>query len=296
MSESLEVDPQAALLAQQVLEAGQVIRVREHEVRRKLAEQAEIAHNREGSFEVQLAGEVERLATRMEWLHEHPRLQRFIGKSAIGIEHEDNHYKHIPDTLSTQPLTDGDIAMLRGEHLIFSGLVFWRFYDKYRPLQIKIERNGKTINLEQSRSDRTLHIEQQVKDETTGVTRSRRLFDLHPHSSITGPRVQVHGGSFDEYRGQMRRQVFAEYAQEHSGVEKFLMHYSDYPGLSNGRRTGSFEMHGLDWKERAMAEQLNQELVPRMEPGGDWEYPNKLFLELLALVKEMNLLLGTKNK
>lgn len=292
MSESLQVDPQAALLAQQVLEAGQVIRAQQHEVRRKLVDQAEIARTREGSAEVQLAVETERLKARMAWLHEHPRLGRFIGKSAVGIAHDRNR-----ERLATQPLTDGEISLLHGEHLIFSGLVFWKFYEKYgarTPKEIKIK--SREITLTPDRSDRTLYIEQQVKDETTRAAGSRRLYELWPHNSATGPRVQVKGERFDAYASQMRRQLFANYVQSHEWAAEFAASYSDYPRLSNGERMGRFQMYEADWDEQQKVKRLNEELAPQFEPGSTWEYPDELFLEPLALVKEMNILLGTKNK
>ena len=289
-----DIDPNAVLLEQQVLELGRVTRASQLANRLALVEQAEIARVRLGSPEVQLAGEVEALQARMAWLYEHPRLQRFIGRSAINIIHKSNRYNHIPDTLSTAPLHDGDIAALHGEHLLYSGLVFWTFYEKHRSAPTEIEIDGRVVKVVPDRSHRTLYIEQQVRDETTGESGRRRLFDLYAHDSTTGPRVQIHGGGFSDYAARMRRQIFEEYAREHEDVDRLFMHYSDYPGLSSGRRQGHFQTHGLDWKDIVKAEQLNHELAPRMEAGGDWEYPEEMFLEPLALVRQMNILLGTK--
>jgi hypothetical protein len=41
---------------------------------------------------------------------------------------------------------------------------------------------------------------------------------------------------------------------------------------------------------------LNEELAWRLERGGDWDYPDAMFLTPSGFVQQMNVLLGTKNK
>lgn len=298
MSEQYSVDPQAALLANQVLEAGQIIRTRERAFRRQLAEQAEKAREREGSPEVQLAEEVESLTNRMVWLHEHPKLSRFMGKSAIGIVHSEDRdrfgRRFGSDTLSTAPLTDGEISQLSGEHLLFSGLIAWRFYDKHEKYRLKQEQAMfKSFGVKLvRREEHKLYIDQQVKDETTGAKARRQLYDLRPYSSRTGPRVEVSSsdGKFENYALERRRESIAQYEARNPWAKDWQ---------PEGRGT---DIHypnngwGRAHPKTLELECLSNELVPNLRPGTSWEYPDEFFLEPLGLVREMNILLGTRNK
>lgn len=291
MSELFPVDPLAERLAEQVLEAGQAIRVREHALRQQLAEQAEMAREREGSPEAQLAGEVNGLTERMTWLYEHPKLRRFIGHSAIGTICDDD--RRCPDTILTPALTDGDIALLHGEHLLFSGLVFRTDYRSKTERRMLENFAGKVA------FRRKLHIDQQVKDESTGATGTRRLYEMYPYTSKVGPKVHVQGRGFNDYRSQKCEEAIEKYTKDNPWAQKLISEYGskEYSYFNHPSMLMSVRLPGrYDYKKHEYIYRLNRELVPHFKPGNGWEYPQDLFLEPLALVKEMNMLLGTKKQ
>lgn len=250
MSGQYEVDPQAALLADQVLEAGQRMRAGQEAIRQKMIEEALALQAQEGTTEAQLAGETERLLNRMAWLYEKPKLLRLLSRSAIDVVCEDEGRSRSRGIIKTKPLTDGEISLLEGEHLLFSGIIFWRHYEK-NPRDPSMIINGRKISIDSVPSRNTLYIDQEVRDETTGTSGSRGLYRIYPYESKTGPRIKIRGGAFDGWRSA-NGFVPAQYLYNHA--------------------------------------------MPYIDPETTGSYPDDFFLEPLALVKEMNLLLGTKNK
>lgn len=250
MSGQYEIDPQAALLADQVLEAGQRVRAGQEAIEQKMIEEALALQAQEGTAEAQLAGETERLLNRMAWLYEKPKVLRLLSRSAIDVVCEDEERSRSRGIIKTKPLTDGEIARLEGEHLLFSGIICWRYYEKNPrdPLMIV---NGRKVSVERVPSRNTLHIDQEVRDETTGVSGSRELYRIHPYDSKTGLRIKIRGGVFDGWRSA-NGFVPAQYLYGHA--------------------------------------------MPYVDPEMTGSYPDHFFLKPLALVKEMNKLLGTKNK
>jgi hypothetical protein len=88
MTEQYSPDPAAAALAAQVLDAGISIRAGQELARQKLAEDARIKLEREGSYEVQLASQTVLVLGRMTWLAAHPYLSRFFSRTKLVASQE----------------------------------------------------------------------------------------------------------------------------------------------------------------------------------------------------------------
>lgn len=281
MTEFAPIDPYAALLADQVFEAGQVVRARDRAIRDAHIRNAEITRQRDGSAEAQLAEATDKLSDRLVWLHEHPRLSRFIGKSALDVQFTPysgyRGIKGVRGQITTNPVPDGEVFEYRGEQLMVSGLMVRRYYSGYAATQ-------------------SLYIDREAHDENAlGISMSQRLFKLYPYSNDTGPRVQIEGIGFDEYRQASRRQIFLDYIHDNPWAGKYGVWYREADQSTHTPR-GEFVGYHRSREEDNDIERLNKELAPQLERGGGWDYPDEMFLNPIGFVQHMNMMLSTKNK
>jgi len=268
-------------LEKRVLEGAQRQRQGAIEHSATSALQADDRLSRQNDLESQLHDEVIELRERMEWLHRHPRLRHFIGRSAVTITFRSNLgvQPGIPDELSTPLLLEGE-RTVTGAHELVHGFVFWRFFNKYG-----------------SQNPYTLYAEQAVRDTTTGYQERQRLYDMYPYEDYSGPRVQIRGGAFDDYADEKRSQAYAMFKVNNPWI-------AQYPGiypheLSSGQRRWALLSgrgpQGQSYREReAQENQIYRELISQYEPGRTWNYPNDMFLEPLNLVSHANDILGRK--
>lgn len=277
MTEQYSPDPAAAALAAQVLDAGISIRAGQELARQKLAEDARIKLEREGSYEVQLASQTVLVLGRMTWLAAHPYLSRFFSRTNIGVHYNTNS-RGGTSGISTDPLTDGVIARLSGEHLLFSGLVFSNNY---------------------SDGGNTLNIHQRVTDHSTGAEGSLRLYSIRSYTTEKGPRVALFSEQpeIKALDSDYRRKKLKRYLSKHAylkelGFEEGVDCNSSYPKLPDRPRQVQDKLKNT---VNGIAFSLcSNEVEGMLWPYNGFEYPDEMYLKLLTLVRQMNMLLGTK--
>ena len=262
-------DDLAHELAERVEAAAKQILADQRAIRLGLAENARIAQERDGSYEVQLATQTTSLLARMTWLVSHPFLSLF-SKHALGVHRDINRRGGIRG-ISTNTLTDGVIAKFSGELLLYSGLVFSnRFSDE----------------------GDTLSIHQEVKDHSSKAEGSELLYSIRPYSTEIGARVVLFSQvpSVSEGDGVHRREKLEEHLQEHEYLEPY-----GFDRIDCNRSVPSFPSPPLSLVEpewvRGMAE---RKIEPLLWPAQGFRYPDEMYLGPLTFVRQMNMLLGTK--
>lgn len=292
MSEMYTPDPLAEALAAQVLESGRQIRAGQERIRREAAENARLALEHEGSYEAQLAAEADSLIRRMDWLARHPRFARMFRLSNLGVIEQGN-------TVETQALTDGVIVNLSGEHLLFSGLVCRTKQNRHEEYVIE---HGKSHIVS---ARKNLEIVQRVKDEATQSTGERELYSLQSYQTPQGVKIKAWGSEFIAWGVSERKRILKQYEVDHPETKEYhFSHRSKHLLSMQKAEIAPMVIEKPSPQDffvaltQIGAEKRHQEhyntVRNLLNPETGFRYPDEMYMMPLTIVKQINLLLGTK--
>jgi hypothetical protein len=301
MAEQYSPDPDAAALAAQVLNVGIAIRAGQELARSELAENARIRLEREGSYEVQLAGETERLLGRMASLGAHPHLAQIFRRSALRISTRKN------GDIESDPLTDGVIAKLSGEHLLFSGQVLVSSLSQMKVVGPKVsgrpgmfDRGIYVHGHKLLSNERELKVFQRIEDMTTSANARRMLYKVLTYESPTGKRVKIKGSEFEQWATVRRLEMVEAYEEKYPeekqlNLKGIIEHHDRWE--NNGWGGEPYQLNDiarrpLDWEKR---EDLDR-LLWRLYSDRVRQYPDEMYLKPLTIVRQMNMLLNPKKQ
>lgn len=197
-----------------------------------------------------------RLTDRMAYLSEHPHLPSFMGGSALRISGDRN------GQLSTPPMFTTETECL-GPNNVAQSTVF------------RVSRSFSS----HTRYGKYLGIHAEYQETETGVVDQENKYIVAFDLDCPDKPADIWGKATEEIRARAVRGIL----------------HSRFPGHMPppGQTDQLWKWYGY---YRPMAELPRQEmeaLESDLKPGGAWDYPDKLYLDILTSVMAANLELGT---
>jgi hypothetical protein len=212
------------------------------------------------------------LVDRINFLRKHPKLPIFLGGCAVKVE----SFKNENPRVLSEPVMAIE-AELIGDHTIRSYLQFgFTSFQDFDPYNLKIYNT--------------------VEDVETGSKKRNTLYTITGSvNNASHPGFhRVTGKELDDYSRAKRHEIFTQYKVDNPWAENFMI-FSD-----NGSWTTIPNRDGNTHKERQQVlkqeAQIWEELIPQLEPGVSWDFPDSLYYYPLGLVRQANRIFGTKQR
>jgi hypothetical protein len=242
---------------------------------------------RTGSLEWQLADEIAALSERMEWLADHPRLSRFVGKSAVTLSLEKGERAGVSGEQVRTPIILEVDKTVAESHILTAGYVFWKFH--HAPPKL----NG-------------LYIDRAVRDATTGHEERSLAYQLYRYQTEVGPRVDVSGGDFDDFRIARTRELIDKFADGRSWMHAFEIDDGEWHAGGWHRSVWCDEKRLEDdikspelkivapLLEDGYRKEIHEQLLPQLKLGTGWQYLDGMYAEPLDLVRAAHDAIGRR--
>jgi hypothetical protein len=235
----------------------------------------------------------------MAWVHRHPTISRIFGGSRVSVHSVENRRSPYFERLETDPLVDGDIMHFSGKHQLYSGLVFsssralTRMFDPRALHRLDGDDLGEYVKHGLPKpvsNDSELTIFQRIEEMAAPVNAERILYKILTYESRTGKRVIIEGDESREWNLVRQLAMITEFEKEHPWCERLDL--KTRARISDGDLKSS-HYHG-SWAKNQEQEAALKRLFQRLHRSPNDSYPDAMYLRPLTLVRQMNILLGTK--
>lgn len=204
------------------------------------------------------------VANRINFLACHPRLPGFLGGSAIKVASEGDPRSRI----ITEPMFATEAELL-GDYPVRSYFQF-----------------AATVTRHTQRLSRLLIINT-VEECDSSTKHSKPLYDLTVYPSVYGFSGDIKGETFQRYKRTMQRTIRSDYVKENPWAEDWHV-FSD-GGIWKVFADGLDEFSDTAYEQK---QRLQDELIPKLDPGRNWDYPDELYHFPLGLLRAASRELG----